>query len=63
LNPNITIKELKKQYPRIKFVGFEKDWKELDGRKRKPHKGSLYLFGILMVGILISQWRKKSIVI
>jgi hypothetical protein len=63
LNPNFTIQELQKQYPRIKFVGFEKDWKEIDGRKRKPHKGSLYLFGILMVGILISQWRKKAILI
>lgn len=61
LNPNITIQELQKQYPRIKFVGFEKEWKESNGLKTKPHKGSLYLFGILMVGILISQWRKKSI--
>jgi hypothetical protein len=59
LNPNITLEELKKQYPRIKFVGFENDWKESNGLKTKPRKGSLYLFGILMVGILISQWRKK----
>lgn len=59
LNPNITLEELKKQYPRIKFVGFEKDWKESNGLKIKPRKGSLYLFGILMVGVLISQWRKK----
>jgi hypothetical protein len=59
LNPNITLEELKKQYPRIKFVGFEKDWKESNGLKTKPRKGSLYLFGILMVGIMISQWRKK----
>ena len=63
LNPNITIQELQKQYSRIKFVGFEKDWKELEGRKRKPHKGSLYLFGILLFGILLSQWRKDSILI
>ena len=61
LNPNITIQELQKQYPRIKFVGFEKDWKESNGLKTKPRMGSLYLFGILMVGILISQWRKNPI--
>jgi hypothetical protein len=61
LNPNITLDELKKQYPRIKFVGFEKDWKESNGLKRKPHKGSLYLFGILLFGILLSQWRKNPI--
>jgi hypothetical protein len=61
LNPNIKLEELKKQYPRIKFVGFEDDWKESNGLKTKPRKGSLYLFGILMVGILISQWRKKPI--
>lgn len=62
LNPNITLEELKKQYPRIKFVGFEKDWKESNGLKTKPRKGSLYLFGILMVGVLISQWRKKKFI-
>jgi hypothetical protein len=61
LNPNIKLEELKKQYPRIKFVGFEEDWKESKGLKRKPHKGSLYLFGILLFGILFSQWRKNPI--
>lgn len=61
LNSKITLEELKKQYPRIKFVGFEKDWKESNGLKRKPHKGSLYLFGILLFGILLSQWRKNPI--
>lgn len=61
LNSKITLEELKKQYPRIKFVGFEEDWKESNGLKRKPHKGSLYLFGILLFGILLSQWRKNPI--
>ena len=61
LNPNITIQELQKQYPRIKFVGFEKEWKESNGLKTKPRKGSLYLFGILICGFLISQWSKNPI--
>ncbi len=61
LNPNITIQELKNQYPRIKFIGFEEDWKESNGLKTKPRKGSLYLFGILLFGILVSQWRKNPI--
>ena len=61
LNPSIGLDELKEQYPRIKFIGFEKEWKESNGHKTKPRKGSLYLFGILCFGIIFSQWKKQAI--
>jgi hypothetical protein len=60
LNPTISLEELKQQYPRIKFVGFDTNSKKSFPKKAKPHKGCLGWLGFFVCCIGLYVWNKKN---
>lgn len=63
LNPNVSLIELKRQFPRIHFVGFDKEWTPNNQKKSKSSKSGLYFLGFtaFLWGILHLKNRKLNV--
>lgn len=60
LNPDVSLQELKQRFPRIHFVGFDKEWKPNTKKKSKSSKSTLYFFGLTLSFWGISQLKTRT---
>lgn len=64
LNPDVSLNQLKKLFPRIHFVGFDKHWAPVPKKKPTSSKGVLYFIALTVSCWGLSQLKlnKKTVV-
>lgn len=61
LNPDVSLQELKQRFPRIHFVGFDKEWSPNNQKKSKSSKSSLYFLGFTLFLWGISHVKNRKL--